>query len=104
MKVEELKKYVTLNKRICPVPLVWNKFLKILELEKKIPASLMPLILNGWGMSSDLDKRNRILAQIDYASRNKEIFDKLEKLILSMKERDWYYGSEPPSEEITGLI
>ena len=28
MTVEELKKYVTSKKRICPMPMPWNKFLE----------------------------------------------------------------------------
>ena len=59
MTAEELKKYVTSNKRICPMPIAWNKFLDILEIKEKMPPHLIPLILNGW-FSSDLEKRKRI--------------------------------------------
>ena len=71
MTVDELKKYVTTNKRICPMPLVWNNFLDILGIKEKMPPHLIPLILNGW-FSSDLEKRKRVLAQIEYASKNKD--------------------------------
>ena len=103
MTVDELKKYVTSNKRICPMPLVWIKFLDILEIKEKMPPHLIPLILNGW-TASDLDKRNRLLAQIDYASKNKDCFEKLEKFILNIKDDDWLYGDEPPSDEETPMI
>ena len=55
-----------------------NKFLDILEIKEKMPPHLIPLILNGW-FASDLEKRKRILVQIDYASKNKECLEKLEK-------------------------
>ena len=51
MNAEELKKYVTSNKRICPMPIPWNKFLDILEIKEKMPPHLIPLILNGWSAS-----------------------------------------------------
>ena len=81
MTVEELKKYVTSNKRICPMPIAWNKFLDILKIKEKMPPHLIPLILNGW-FASDLEKRKRILAQIDYASKDNEMLKKLEEFIL----------------------
>ena len=103
MTVDELKKYVTSNKRICPMPLVWNKFLDILEIKEKMRPHLIPLILNGW-TASDLEKRKRILAQIDYASKNKDCFEKLEKFILNIKNDDWLYGDEPPSDKEIPMI
>ena len=103
MTVDELKKYVTTNKRICPMPLVWNKFLGILEIKEKMPPHLIPLILNGW-FSSDLEKRKRLLAQIDYASKNKECFEKLEKFILNIKDDEWSYGDEPPSDKEIPMV
>ena len=103
MTVDELKKYVTTNKRICPMPLVWNKFLDILEIKEKMPPHLVPLILNGW-FASDLEKRKRILTQIDYACKDKECFTKLEKFILEIKDEDWFYGDEPPSDEEHSMI
>ena len=103
MTLDELKNYVTSNKRICPMPLVWNKFLNILEIKEKMPPHLIPLILNGW-FASDLEKRKRILTQIDYASKNRECFEKLEKFILNIKDNDWHYGDEPPKDEETPMI
>ena len=103
MNIDDLKKYVSSNNRICPIPVVWDEFVKILDLANTMPPNLIPLILNGWHITSDLDKRNRVLAQIDYASKDEERFIKLEKFILNIKENEWHYGSEPPSEEVSGL-
>ena len=81
MTLDELKNYVTSNKRICPVPTVWNKFLDVLEIKERMPPNLIPLILNGW-TASDLEKRKRLLAQIEYASKNVVILKKLEQGLL----------------------
>ena len=103
MTTEELKKYVTSNKRICPMPILWNKFLDILEIKEKMPPHLIPLILNGW-FASDLEKRKRILAQIDYASKDEEMLKKLEKFILNIDDKDWLYGEDPLSDEEYSMI
>jgi ribosomal protein S18 len=103
MTTEELKKYVTSNKRICPMTIPWNKFLDILEIKEKMPPHLIPLILNGW-FSSDLEKRKRILAQIDYASKDEEMLKKLEEFILNIDNKDWLYGEDPLSDEEHSMI
>ena len=51
-----------------------------------------------------LEKRKRLLAQIDYASKDKDCFEKLEKFILNIKDDEWYYGDEPPSDETPSMI
>ena len=103
MTVEELKKYVTSNKRICPMPMPWNEFLDILEIKEKMPPHLIPLILNGW-FASDLEKRKRILAQIDYASKDDVMLKKLEEFILNIDDKDWLYGEDPLSDEEHSMI
>ena len=103
MTVDELKKYVTSEKRICPMPLIWNEFLDILNIKNTMPPNLIPLILNGW-FASDLSKRNRLLAQIDYASKDEVMFKKLAEFVLEIKKKDWLYGEEPPSDEEHSMI
>ena len=103
MTVDELKKYVTSEKRICPMPLIWNEFLDILNIKDTMPPNLIPLILNGW-FASDLSKRNRLLAQIDYASKDEVMFKKLAEFVLEIKKKDWLYGEEPPSVEEHSMI
>ena len=103
MNVDELKKYVTSNNRICPMPNIWNEFVEILEIQKTMPPKLVPLILNGW-FASDLEKRKRILTQIDYASQNEIMFKKLEEFILKIKKDDWLYGEEPLSDQEHSMI
>ena len=34
----------------------------------------------------------------------KDCFEKLEKFILNIKNDDWLYGDEPPSDEETPMI
>ena len=89
MTPEELKKYVCLNDRIFPNN--WGDYLKILEIRSGHPCT--PLILGG-SECSDEEKRERLLLQIDFASNNKNIYEKLKNNILSLKESDWVHKGE----------
>ena len=89
MTPEELKKYVCLNDRIFPNN--WGDYLKILEIRVGHPCT--PLILGG-SVCSDEEKRERLLLQIDFASNNKNIYEKLKNNILSLKESDWIHKSD----------
>ena len=89
MKVEELKKYVCENDRLFPIN--WADYLDILEISAGHPCT--PLVLGG-SDASDEEKRNRLLLQIEFASKNERIFKKLKENILSLKETDWVYKSK----------
>ena len=89
MTPEELKKYVCLNDRIFPNN--WGDYFKILEIRSGHPCT--PLILGG-SDASDEEKRERLLLQIDFASNNKNIYEKLKNNILSLKESDWVHKGE----------
>ena len=89
MKVEELKKYVCENDRLFPIN--WADYLDILEISAGHPCT--PLVLGG-SDASDEEKRNRLLLQIEFASKNERIFNKLKENILSLKETDWVYKSK----------
>ena len=89
MKKEELIKYCKNDKRICPNPTEWMKIGKILKI-KVGGHPCTPLILNGWAFSSDLEKRNRLTDQIEYASNDPEIYEELKDYILSLTDDQWH--------------
>ena len=89
MTSEELKKYVCENDRLFPIN--WTEYLDILEVSAGHPCT--PLVLGG-SDASDEEKRNRLLLQIEFASKNERIFNKLKENILSLKETDWVYKSK----------
>ena len=89
MTSEELKKYVCENDRLFPIN--WADYLNILEISAGHPCT--PLVLGG-SDASDEEKRSRLLLQIEFASKNERIFNKLKENILSLKETDWVYKSK----------
>ena len=89
MTAEELKKYVCENDRLYPKN--WADYLDILEISAGHPCT--PLVLGG-SDASDEEKRNRLILQIDFASKNEKIFNKLKESIINLKENDWVYKSK----------
>ena len=89
MTAEELKKYVCENDRLFPI--TWADYLDILEISAGHPCT--PLVLGG-SDASDKEKRSRLLLQIEFASKNERIFNKLKENILNLKETDWVYKSK----------
>tara|TARA_B100000787_G_C15926753_1_gene178968 strand:- start:55 stop:330 length:276 start_codon:yes stop_codon:yes gene_type:complete len=89
MTAEELKKYVCENDRLFPIN--WADYLDILEISAGHPCT--PLVLGG-SDASDKEKRSRLLLQIEFASKNERIFNKLKENILNLKETDWVYKSK----------
>ena len=87
MTLEELKKYVTSNKRICPMPPEWAKIGEIIKIKPGHPCT--PLILNGWVFSSDEDKQKRLVQQIEYASKDEKIYEELKNFILKLSDSQW---------------
>ena len=88
MSPDNLKKYVSSNKRLYPKN--WAEYLDILEINAGHPCT--PLVLGG-SDATEKEKRKRLFLQIDYAYKNPKIYDKLKKNLLDLKETDWVYES-----------
>lgn len=90
MDKEELIQYCSDKNRVCPIPVEWQKVLDILKIRPGNPGYLTPLILGGWD-STDEEKKERLIKQIEYASSNPEIYKTLENFLLNLKNHQWYY-------------
>jgi len=86
---ESLWKYCTSNNRVCPMPMKWNDLFNMLKDKERLD---LPLILNGWEMSSPLDKLLRFEDHIKWAAKNNQL-DEIGKYLRSLVEEDWaHYG------------
>lgn len=88
MNKEELIKYCKEENRICPMPLEWAKIGKIIKIKSGHPCT--PLILNGWVFSSDEEKQKRLVKQIEYASKDEQIYEELKNFILKLSDSEWH--------------
>ncbi|HPA26001.1 MAG TPA: hypothetical protein PLK76_04565 [bacterium] len=86
---ESLWKYCTLNNRVCPMPMKWNDFFNLLKNHENLD---LPLILNGWEMSSPLEKNLRFKDHIESAFKNNQL-EEIGHYLRSLKEEEWaHYG------------
>ena len=88
--LEALWKYCMSNNRVCPMPMKWNDFFNMLKEHENLD---LPLILNGWEMSSPLEKNLRFKDHIQSADDNNQIGE-IGKYLRSLKEEDWAHYEE----------
>ena len=86
---ESLWKFCTSNNRVCPMPMKWNDFFNMLKNHQNLD---LPLILNGWEMSSPLEKNLRFKDHVQSAADYEQL-DEIGKYLRALNEEDWaHYG------------
>jgi hypothetical protein len=84
-----LWKFCVSNNRVCPMPSKWNDLFNILKNKEGLD---LPLILNGWEMSSPLEKQMRFENHIKWAAKQDQI-DEIGEFLRCLQEKDWaHYG------------
>lgn len=98
----ELLEYCQNENRICPMPIKWNRvvsgYMRYASQHKstKYAPFLFPLVLSAW-MSSDLDKRLRLLTQIYWCYKNYFI-GSMYSAIMKLENDDWHKSSVDTSK------
>ena len=91
--VYDLKLLALSKKRIHPNN--WDEVNKIIN---NYSPEYISLILGG-SSCSEITKINRLQAQINYASKDKVMYEKLKKYLLNLKDDEWYlYKGDKPSD------
>jgi hypothetical protein len=86
---ESLWKYCISNDRLCPIPMRWNDLFGMLKNKEQLD---LPLILNGWEMSSPIEKNFRFKEHIQSAADSNQI-EEIGKYLRSLSENEWaHYG------------
>lgn len=89
--VEDVVSLCSQGKRVCPMPTHWDRVYTMLVRRAAhlgVPPPPNPLILSGWGPSTDEHKRERLMLQLTWADENGVLplcFDMLER----MRETHW---------------
>jgi hypothetical protein len=87
--LETLWGYCASNSRVCPMPMKWNDLFNTLKGHENLN---LPLILNGWEMSSSLEKHMRFEEHIKFAATHDQL-DEVGKYLRTLSEEDWaHYG------------
>lgn len=88
--LQKLLNDLEVNDRVCPLPKRWNSIWNIVSRVDKNKSLSVPLILNGWYMSNNLEKMVRFRSHLEFASEN-NCLDKVVKIIDAMNESDWHH-------------
>ena len=81
--------------RVVPLPVNWNELWK--SIDKEVPVERRktnfppPLILAGWNFSSDKEKRDRFLYQLEWAVSH-GLTDRAVRYLQGLSPENWYYG------------
>ena len=90
---------------ICPYPIVWNEmvlhFDKILGDKVKLPN---PLVLSGWDVSNNYEKRERFEEHITIISETLGVECLTRYLVRFVKDDDFYKSNYVDPEEISDMV
>jgi len=81
-----LIRYSTAGDRICPQPMKWDAFWRLLGFPRDRPG---PLILSGWAFSTDREKRERFREHIAYAEE-KGLLIEADQFLRALENADWH--------------
>ena len=90
---EKLVDYCILKKRVCPMPMYWNRLYALLpnkriEDDQRKPAS--PLILDSWDISTNDEKRQRMREHIMWADKHDVLFA-IDDYLRGLSEDEWHH-------------
>lgn len=91
MELEDLIAYCRADRRVCPMPMLWDKLWKLLPDRHRVQGGWsppLPLVLAAWETTSDGQKRERLETHVRWA-RDHGVLAQAEALILSLKDTDW---------------
>ena len=76
---------------VCPKPPNWNEMYKMLPDIKRVGSGYeppLPLILQAWGHTSDIEKKHRFLVHLEWA-REKSVLDEIIQYLNTVEKSDW---------------
>jgi hypothetical protein len=92
MTLEGILDEATEERRVCPVPQVWNRIWQMLPERRQTGAGWsppLPLILGAWSEATDDQKRERFHLHLRWA-HDHGTMDTIAGVIASMKPEDWH--------------
>lgn len=83
---QALLRYCSDDNRICPQPLRWQEFWRLIGEPRSLS---VPLILSGWNFSTDREKRERFESHLRYAIED-GMLDNAERFLMTLGVDDWH--------------
>jgi hypothetical protein len=96
MVKEKIFELIKINNRVCPNPQPWNELWNELKNKKRVGSGWhppAPLILAAWHHTSDIEKANRLLEQVEWAEEQSQL-DKVFEYLNGLLEQEWHHYNE----------
>jgi hypothetical protein len=87
--LDELINFIKEENIICPLPDIWQRFYRFLVSRNMEPP--LPFVLTAWHHTTDEEKRERFIDQINVANRNGKLRT-IKDFIRKLKTEDFYYA------------
>jgi hypothetical protein len=91
--VKALLAYCRDNSRVCPLPPQWNRLWQLLPNHSGVGTGwepAMPLILAAWHESTEVEKKLRLTAHIEWAEEWGAL-ETVEAFLYSLEENQWFH-------------
>jgi hypothetical protein len=92
-ELEELLSLVQSERRVCPLPTKWNELWELLPQRRRIGSGWeppLPLILDAWWHTSDVEKRNRFISHLHWAAEHGRL-GAISGFVRSLTPDQWHY-------------
>jgi hypothetical protein len=94
--VESLVAYCRENKRVCPLPRLWNELWEMLPNRTQVGSGWnpsLPLILAAWHDTPEILKMLRLTEHIEWAAQHGAL-EKVDRFLRELREEDWHHVGE----------
>ncbi len=94
--VESLVAYCRENKRVCPLPQLWNRLWEMLPNRRRVGVNWQPpppLILAAWHHTPWLFKMLRLAEHIEWAEQHGAL-ESVANFLRELREEDWFHVGE----------
>jgi len=95
--IESLWSYCIANKRLVPMPQLWNQLYGLLKNTRQKPTGgwvpPLPLILAAWNTTIPIDKQLRFKEHLQWAQENGQL-DQIGKFLRALREEEWCHFGE----------
>lgn len=84
------KSHLLKTGKICPKPWCWARFFMAFQPHYE------SYWLANWWQTSDVEKHERLLEQLDFLVRETGHFREAYRFLCALEDKDWYFNREAP--------
>lgn len=94
--LQALIDYVSADQRVCPQPRRWDELWRMLPEHRRVGDGWeppLPLILGAWWHSGSREKRQRLIAHLNYAATH-GVLPQVDQYVRSLSKAEWAHEAD----------